>query len=300
MPILDIEKRYIRKDGSVIWVHVTAAMIRDGKGLLLRSAGVIQDITERKLAQQALIRSEKLASVGRMAASIAHEVNNPLAGAVNAVYLASSNPAATPEIREALGLADQELRRAAHITQKTLGFYRENGRRTAVALPTLIDEVLAVYARKLHERGITVETRYNCCPCRDGCEGCFMVSSGEMVQVLSNLLGNGIDALCDGGKLYIRVSRTTNPCGADQNIHLTIADNGCGIRAENLQRIFEPFFTTKESIGTGLGLWITQELIRNHNGSIKVRSRKDRGTVFRVSIPAAAALSGQANLAKAG
>jgi signal transduction histidine kinase len=101
-------------------------------------------------------------------------------------------------------------------------------------------------------------------------------------------LVNGIDALRDNGTLYIRVSRVTSFNGSGHNIRLTIADNGCGIRAENLKRIFEPFFTTKESVGTGLGLWATQELVRKHNGVIKVRSRKDKGSVFRITLPAMA------------
>jgi PAS domain S-box-containing protein len=286
-PILDIEKRYIRKDGSVIWVHVTGAMIRDGEGNALRSAGVIQDITERKLAQESLLRAEKLAATGRMAATIAHEVNNPLAGATNSLYLASSDPALKPETKEYLTIADQELRRASHITQQTLGFYRASGSRTSTALPKLMDEVLGVYGRKLQNRNITVHRRYRCGQCTEGCEPCFLVSDGEMRQIISNLLVNGIDALNDDGMLYIRASRTSCVNGSGPKLHLTIADNGCGVRQEHLRRIFEPFFTTKKSFGTGLGLWVTQELVRQRNGSIKVRSREGKGTVFRITFPAA-------------
>jgi signal transduction histidine kinase len=163
----------------------------------------------------------------------------------------------------------------------------------------LIDEVLGVYARKLRERGITVQCRYTCGPCREGCEACFIVNAGEIRQVISNLLGNGMDALRDSGTLYIRVSRVTNFDRTGHDIHLAIADNGCGIRPENLKRIFEPFFTTKDSVGTGLGLWIAQELVRKQNGSIRVRSIKDKGTVFRVSIPATAVVNGSSLTSKA-
>jgi PAS domain S-box-containing protein len=135
-PVYEAEKRYVRKDGSAIWVHATTAMIRDSEGKLLRSAGIIQDITEHKQAEEALLCTEKLAAAGRLAATIAHEVNNPLEGAMNAVFIASSNSATTPEIREMLALADQELRRAAHITQQTLGFYRETASPTPIALPS--------------------------------------------------------------------------------------------------------------------------------------------------------------------
>jgi PAS domain S-box-containing protein len=286
VPILDTEKRYIRKDRSVIWVHVTAAMIRDGEGNLLRSAGVIQDITERKQAEKAMLRAEKLAATGRMAAAIAHEVNNPLAGAMNALYLASTDSGLKPNTKEYLTLADQELRRASHITQQTLGFYRASGSRTPTALPKLIDEVLDVYVTKLHNRNITVHRRYRFGRCAEGDDECFLVNGSEMRQILSNLLANGIDALNDNGMLYIRALRTNSLNESGPNLHLTIADNGCGVRQEHLRRIFEPFFTTKESFGTGLGLWVTQELVRKHNGSIKVRSREGKGTVFRITFPA--------------
>ena len=286
VPILDIEKRYIRKDGSVIWVQVTAAMIRDCEGNVLRSAGVIQDITERKRAEEALLRAEKLAATGRMAATIAHEVNNPLAGAMNALYLASLDSGLKPKTKEYLTLADQELRRASHITQLTLGFYRTSGSGTATALPKLVDEVLNVYGMKLQDRNITVHRRYRSGRCAEGDDECFSVDGGEMRQILSNLLANGIDALKDNGMLYIRASRTSSLNEGGPNLQLTIADNGCGVRQEHLRRIFEPFFTTKQSFGTGLGLWVTQELVRQHNGIIKVRSREGKGTVFRITFPA--------------
>jgi PAS domain S-box-containing protein len=281
-----------RQTGTTRYRQFSSAPTRDHTGAITGAVAIVRDITAVKQAQDALIRSEKLASVGRMAATIAHEVNNPLSAALNAVYLASSDPAASPRIRDTLSLADQELRRAAHITQQTLGFYRDNGNRTPVALPKLINEVLGVYARKLKERAITVHCRYNCGRCGEDCDTCLSANFGEMRQVISNLLGNGIDAVRDNGKLDIRVTRVTNPDGGGHDLHLTIADNGCGIRAENLKRIFEPFFTTKESVGTGLGLWITQELVRKHNGSIRVRSSA-RGSVFRISIPAAEVSRGE-------
>jgi PAS domain S-box-containing protein len=245
-------------------------------------AGIGLDITDRKRAEEALLQSEKLAATGRLAATIAHEVNNPLAGALNAVYIASSDPLQAPQM---LAIADQELRRAAHITQQTLGFYKDNGTHQPVALPKVIDEVLAMYARKLQNRNISVEQRYICGRCTEGCEGCFLINAGEFRQIVSNLLANGIDALADGGVMRIRVLRVSHPKNGEAQIQLTISDNGYGIRAENLKRIFEPFFTTKD-VGTGLGLWVTQELVRKHNGVIKVRSPNGKGTVFRVTFPA--------------
>ncbi len=277
------ELRHHRRDGSEIVVSAKMQLIRypDGSEHVLEAN---RDITQQKKAEDALIRSEKLAATGRLSATIAHEVNNPLGGAINAVYLAS-NAAIDPELKEYLRLADQELRRASHITQQTLGFYRESSSPQSVSLPKLIDEVVELYAGKLQHRKLSVRRKYNCGPCKD-CDGCFMVNAGEMKQVISNLLANGIDALRDNGTLHIRVTRLTSSNGSGHELRLTIADNGCGIRVQNLKRIFEPFFTTKQAVGTGLGLWVAQELIRKHNGAMKVRSREDKGTVFQIRFPA--------------
>jgi signal transduction histidine kinase len=278
-----LEHRVRRRDGTVGWTFSRAIPVLNAEGGIIEWFGAASDITSRKMAEEALIRNEKLAATGRLAASIAHEVNNPLAGAMNALYLASSDPGIRPETHKFLQMADQELRRATHITRQTLGFYREGVSREPVALPKLIDEVVGVYASKLQHRKITVHRKYKYGSCTSG-NDCFLVNAGELRQMISNLLANGIDALNDNGTLHVRASRTGN--GSSQHIHLTIADNGCGIRVGNLKRIFEPFFTTKEAVGTGLGLWITQELVRKHNGSIKVRSREGKGTVFRVTLPA--------------
>ncbi len=287
----------VRKDGTVIPVLLKVSPLKDVKGDIVGASSFAHDITERKLAQDALIRSEKLAAAGRLAATIAHEVNNPLEAVMNAVYLACLDLTLTPETRHNLTIADQELRRAAHITQQTLGFYRETESPKSVDLPKLIEEVLAVYARKLQNRNITVHSRYKCGLCKEACAECFLVNAGELRQIISNLLVNGIDALPDNGSLYVRVSRVTNLTGSGQKVYLTIADNGCGIRVENLKRIFEPFFTTKLAFGTGLGLWITEELVRKHNGLIKVRSLKDKGTVFRIAFPAMPLVSAKPDLA---
>jgi signal transduction histidine kinase len=295
----DNEERYVRRDGSLLWVHVTVSAVRDSQGHYLRSIGTVEDFSQRRLAEEALIRTEKLASVGRMAATICHEVNNPLEAATNAVYLANLDPGISPQGRDALHLADQELRRAAHITHQALGFCRETDSRGPLALRKLIDEVLLVYARKLRDRGITVQQRYRCGPCREECEGCFVANAGQLRQVLSNLLANGMDALRDNGTLHLRLCRISDFGEKGKMIRLTIADNGCGIRTENLKRIFEPFFTTKESVGTGLGLWISQEIIGKYGGTVRVRSQRGKGSVFCVTVPAISALKPARGTARA-
>jgi len=258
-----------------------------------RVAILFTNITERKLAEDALLRNEKLAATGRMAATIAHEVNNPLEGAMNALFLVANAPELKAETKKLVTMADNELRRAAHITKQTLGFCRENGSQDLVELPKVIDGVLTMYAGKLQSRNLTVRRRYKCGSCREGCDGCFYVNAGELSQIVSNLLANGIDALPDGGTMQIRVVRLSHPSRSEPRIQLTIADDGHGIRTEHLKRIFEPFFTTRKDFGTGLGLWVTQELVRKYNGSIKVRSREGKGTAFRLSFPAVPTLPKQ-------
>jgi PAS domain S-box-containing protein len=286
--VADYETVRMRKDGSLVDVSLRISPICDASGNVAGASTIAHDISERKKAQETLLRSEKLAATGRLAATIAHEVNNPLAAAMNAVYLASTIPALPAEAGEMLVLAERELRRAAHITQQTLGFYRDSGNNQQVTAHDVVKEVLSVYATKLRNRNITVHYRHRCSSsspregCPEGCKQCqkyLCVNAGELRQVISNLLANGIDALSDGGTMHIRVSRFSD------RVQLTMADNGYGIRTENLKRIFEPFFTTKEVYGTGLGLWVTQELVRKHNGVIKVRSRKNKGTVFRLTFP---------------
>lgn len=280
------ELEHTRKDGS----HVQVESWWTLEGSVGRRGAVLEvnfDLTERKSAEKLLIQSEKLASVGRLASTLAHEVNNPLAAAMNAIFLAASEPSLSSQTQRMLGIADQELRRASHMTAQTLAFSRSNDARPSVLnLPKVIDEVVEVYARKLKERKVSVQQRYRCGPCGKNCEFCFVGNAGELRQVISNLLANGMDALNDGGTLHLRVSRNSCLRANQDCVRLTIADNGCGIRTQDLKRIFEPFFTTKESVGTGLGLWVTEQIIRKHNGSIRVRSKAGKGTVFCLTIPA--------------
>lgn len=276
------EATFRAADGSVATLLFSAAHV----SVAGRTAGCVltmTDITQRKLAEAALLRSEKLAALGRLAATIAHEVNNPLAAAINSVFIASSDPTLSPQSRSFLEVADQELRRAALIASQALGFCRVQSCRTPVELPKLVDEIVTLYSRKLQQGGITVERRYKCCACP---QACLIGNASEIRQLISNLLMNSIDAIRGKGVLYIRLSKLSE-CGAKGAvIRLTIADTGVGIRKEHFARIFEPFFTTKESMGTGLGMWISQEIVLKHGGSIRVRSREGRGTVCCVLIPA--------------
>jgi polar amino acid transport system substrate-binding protein len=236
-----------------------------------------QALAERKRSEEALIRSEKLASVGRMAATVAHEINNPLAAVTNCIYIVACSPKLPPELKEHLAIAERELHRVAHITRRTLGFYREDAKPAIVDIRKLVDEVVELYGPKLTRKEIRLHIE------DDGrCSGTLCVA-GEIRQVISNLLVNAIDASEPNSTVGIRISRAT--IKDSRYTRVTVADNGCGISAANQKQLFEPFFTTKESVGTGLGLWVSHEIIEKHNGHIRVRSVEGKGTVFSVFLP---------------
>ena len=239
-------------------------------------------ITERKRAEEALLRSEKLASVGRMAASIAHEINNPLAAVVNTIFLAQTNADEPNSVRQYLDIADDELKRIAHITRQTLGFYRESSASATVSVNSILDAAVDLLRGKIRVKGTTIEKQY---------DGDLQVTAvpGELRQVFSNLLANSLDAMDQEGTVKLRVSRSTCVNGDQPRIRITVADNGKGIDAATLPRIFEPLFTTKEATGSGLGLWVSKQLIDKHGGAIRVRSSTRvprRGTVFSIFLPA--------------
>lgn len=265
--------------GKEVIVSHNAAPIRDENGKVIMAVLTLDDVTERKRAEEALIRSEKLASAGRLAATMAHEINNPLEAVVNSLYLATRDSSLSPETRSHLQIAEEQLGRVTQLTKQTLGFYREGRTRTVVKLPQLLQDVLAFYRAKLLEKNITVYTRF------DIQNGFVPGTMGELRQVASNLITNSLDALPSGGKLHVRVRRCAFSNGIPA-VCLTIADNGYGIAREHVGRIFEPFFTTKQAVGTGLGLWIAKEIVSRHGGHIAVHTRSGKGTVFCIYLPA--------------
>jgi signal transduction histidine kinase len=235
------------------------------------------DITECKQAEQALIRSDKLASVGRLAATIAHEINNPLAAVTNCIYLTLNNPKLAPELKDHLQTAEKELRRAAHMTKQTLGFFRENRKPSIVDIRKLMDEVVELYAPKFLSKNIHYSIRHTAFSDQ------IVAVADEIRQVISNLLANAVDATNPMGIVTIR----THCVRLNGSIYtrVTVADTGTGIPPAIRKRVFEPFFTTKETVGTGLGLWVSQQVLDKHQGSIRVRSRVGKGTVFSVFLP---------------
>ena len=235
------------------------------------------DITERKLAEAALLRSEKLASVGRMASTIAHEINNPLEAVVNLLYLAMIDPKLPPEAKALLERAGEELDRVTHITQQSLAFHRGTGTEAMVALREVVEGVLKLFAKRLQEKEIVINTQF-----RANVE--IRALGGEIRQVFANLLSNSLDATPSGGRIELRVAQI---CGKDGSpkARFSIADTGAGIPADRLEKIFEPFFTTKEMVGTGLGLWVSKQILDKHRASIRVNSKPGKGTVFSIVFP---------------
>jgi signal transduction histidine kinase len=234
----------------------------------------------RLRAEEALRRSEKLAATGRLAASIAHEINNPLEAISNAIYLARSCP--PEEAPTYLKVADEELARVAQITKRTLGFYRETATPGIVKLSALLDDLLILFNRKLEAKNLIVKRRY-----RDELE--IWGLEGELRQVFANQFANAIYAMPQNGCLTIRIRRSKSwSNGQCPGTAVTLIDNGTGISPEALPKIFDPFFTTKKDVGNGLGLWITHDIVTRHGGSIRVRSNDRRnasGTIFITFLP---------------
>lgn len=269
----DVEYRTVRADGTMYWTAARAAVECDAAGNPVRMVGMCMDITHRKLTEEALRRTEKLAAAGRLAATIAHEVNNPLEAVTNLIFLAR-NEQNDAERNRVLEMADKELQRVSHITRQTLGFYRDSGRAVKVDLSEVVNNVLDVFQGKLKSKGVQAQFEVLG-------ETVVYGAPGEITQIVSNLVSNAIDASFPGSSIRVRVKHR-----GDGAI-LIVSDRGTGIPPTAQSKIFEPFFTTKKDVGTGLGLWISRRIVENHGGTIRFRSSngsKATGTVFRVSL----------------
>jgi PAS domain S-box-containing protein len=271
----------IAKDGTEVCIDDSGAPIRNSSGNMIGIVLVFRDITERRMSEGALMRAEKLAAAGRLAASVAHEVNNPLEGLTNLVYIAlRSND--LDEIHHLLAQAESELGRIAHITRQSLGFYRETSVPAHFKPATIVREVTDFYTSRAISLGVSFIVNAKT-------EREVLGSAGELRQILSNLLANSLDACVGGSTIRIEASSAVDPRDLSrQGVRITIADTGFGIPAKHLESIFEPFFTTKKDTGTGLGLWVSRELVEKHGGSLRVRSRTSDplcGTVFSIFLP---------------
>jgi PAS domain S-box-containing protein len=277
----DVEHRIKTASGLYRWMRSSALPRHNDGGVIVKWYGATEDIEERKRAEQAVIQSEKLAAVGRLASSIAHEINNPLESVTNLVYLARQK-ALIPEVQGYLETAEQELRRVSAIASQTLRFYRQSTRPQSIRGDDLIVSILSVLKGRLVNSNIAVEKR-------DRAQKPVKCFEGEIRQVLSNLVTNAIDAMQPrGGRLLLRCREATHWKTDRRGIALTVADTGCGMDRQTAQNIFEAFFTTKDIGGTGLGLWISRDIVARHHGELRVRSSQrelHRGTVFTLFLP---------------
>jgi signal transduction histidine kinase/CheY-like chemotaxis protein len=244
-----------------------------GEGIALYA----RNVTEVRKTEEALRKSEQLAAAGRLAATISHEINNPLAAVTNLLYLAKMDPAATENTSSLLELADKELRRLSHITARSLKFYRQHNAPTYSSMEELIESVLFFNETQMQAREIQLERRYRKAPK-------VLCQPGEIQQVVTNLIGNALDALPRQGRLVVAVREANDHCGR-AGAAVTVADNGSGMDRHMLDRLFHPFVTTKGEEGTGLGLWVSKGILEKHHAAIRVRSRAGRGTVFRIFLP---------------
>ncbi len=275
------EYRILRPtDGEVRWIRSRGRIV-EAPDRPLHMTVIVEDVTDRKSTEAVLLRTEKLAAVGRLAASIAHEINNPLESITNLLYLARLAES-IEQSREYLAAAESELGRAAAITSQTLRFHRQSTRPTEVTCGDLVGATLDLLRGRMLNANIAVERR-------ERANRPVLCFEGEIRQVVSNLLINAVDAMHPaGGRLLVRSREGCDHATGRAGLVVTIADTGAGMPREVLARIFEPFYTTKGSAGTGLGLWISKEIIDRHHGRLRARSSQQegrQGTVFRIFLP---------------
>jgi PAS domain S-box-containing protein len=277
----------VTKSGERINVSLTISPVRDPQGKVIGAAKILRDVTMQKKLENALHTTERLASVGRLAATVAHEINNPLEAITNLIYLARQDSGLPESARACPIMADEELQRVSHIARQTLGFYRDTSAPVWIDVPEAIDEMLAIYHRRFCYKQIELRKRTT-----RGLK--LRALHGEFKQVVSNLITNAIDASPQGCTIEVRARGATHPFTGAPGVQLVVADQGVGIPESIRRQIFAPFFTTKKDVGTGLGLWIVKGMLIKSGGSIRCRSRvagpdsRPSGTIMMVFIPSQA------------
>ncbi len=245
-----------------------------------RTTELEQEIEKRQAMERSAFEAEKLATTGRLAATIAHEINNPLEAVANLIYLLETDAKLPPEAREHARIAQRELGRVSHIAKQTLSFYRDTGRPGIFNVVSAIQEVIDLYGPKARSRNLNVRL------VNHDDEIAIQGYLGELRQVASNLLLNALDASPDGGMILVRAKRTR--AAGRAGVRITFADRGRGIPKELVGKLFRPFFTTKEQRGTGLGLWVALGIVTRHGGNIQIASStrpEKHGTCVSVWLP---------------
>jgi len=268
-------------------MEVSATEIRDARGAVIAIVSVMQDIgrlreLERRRLEQVLFDSEKLAATGRLAASIAHEINNPLEAVQNALYLLQKEFGEDSSKKPYLDIAARETQRMSRILRQMLGFYRQQEAMGETDLNALVEEAGGLVAKRLRERGVQIAKQLDPALPR------IRASADQLKQVLLNLLLNAADSMPKGGTITVATQAgagaETEVFGRDA-VQIQVRDTGEGIPDDLLAQIFEPFFSTKPGKGTGLGLWVSQGIVQSHGGTMRVRSRVGRGTTFMITLP---------------
>ena len=275
----------LRRAGGEVQIDDSGAPIFDRSGELAGVVMVFRDVTEQRRTQAALLASEKLAVTGRLAATLAHEIHNPLDSVVNLLYL-MKNGSTPDETREFLDLARSELDRVTQISRAMLGMYRESKTPIEVDLKDLLDSILLLLQRQITDAGITLKKNL-------ASDAKISGYPAELRQVFTNLLTNAMDASSPGSTIEVTLRST--PSLDDQRwrtnapgVMVSVVDHGPGISSETIRHLFQPFFTTKGEKGTGLGLWVSQGIVQRHGGDIRLDSRTDEanhGTTVSVFLP---------------
>ena len=265
------------KDGRLIDVSLTVSPIKDQEGRVIGASKILRDISSRKRIEQSLLQAEKIAATGRMAATIAHEINNPLEAVMNLLYLLRAK-ITDEEGRGFLATAEDELGRVSHIAKQTLGYYREHAAARPASVSDIAEHALTIYKPRCAAADITI--RKSISPSTE-----IVLRRGEMMQVISNLIVNSIYAMPNGGTLSISVNDASGP---EDGVVLTVEDDGVGIGPKDLPKVFDAFFTTRTTVGTGIGLFVAKQFVEGHGGRISIRSDHEsekHGTTVRVFLP---------------
>ena len=272
---------YARGDSTESWISMAASPILNEQGQVSGGVLTVADVDQQRRSEIALIQNEKLAAVGRLAASISHEINNPLEAVTNLLYLVRHDEHLTDEVRSYLDSADKELARVSQIVSHTLRFHKQSTKPRELSAHELLEPTLGLFAGRLGNSHVSLQL--------DERSTCLITCyEGEIRQILNNLVGNAIDSMKTGGRLLIRTRDSRNWQTGAPGVRIVVADNGHGMSRDVMRRVFEPFYTTKGINGTGLGLWIARGIVDKHEGLLQIYSStraSHNGTVFSLFLP---------------
>jgi PAS domain S-box-containing protein len=270
------------KDGSVKQVVINSNGLWENRKFV-HTRCFVRDVTEQKRLEQVLRTAEKQAAMGRVAAGIAHEINNPLETVTNVFYLLRDHPSLDADARELARVANEEMERVRHIARQTMAFCRDSESPVTVSLRLILDDVLEAFRRQIQTNRVTVERNLDA-------DGLVLAFPVELRQIFINLIANTLQAMPEGGTLRVslRHSSQWSAAGVRPGIRVSVTDTGVGIPVKHRHKIFEPFFTTKAEKGTGLGLWVSRGIVQKLDGTIRFRCAQWQGrtlTTFAVFIP---------------